>query len=249
MKDVQSLSVAEHFLSIQGEGQTAGRPAYFLRLAGCNLLCGGKKQLENGAAWVCDSIEVWMKGTRVNFPDLVEKMGGETFINDLQNKHVHLIVTGGEPLLQDEALANFLTYIQIRFGFLPIIEIETNGTIIPTLNLIRLVAYWNVSPKLSNSGEPGAKRINVEFIHKFSAMGPRTMFKFVIANTERDWEEIEADYLPYIKDRRQIWLMPAASSQDELNLVSEFVGNLCIDERINMSTRLQLVNWNQTTGV
>ena len=36
-----SLPIAESFYSIQGEGMTTGYPAVFVRLAGCNLMCGG----------------------------------------------------------------------------------------------------------------------------------------------------------------------------------------------------------------
>ena len=50
------IKIAEHFYSIQGEGRTAGYPAIFIRLSGCNLLCGGAGtqtdgKLHNGATW------------------------------------------------------------------------------------------------------------------------------------------------------------------------------------------------------
>ena len=35
------LAISEVFYSIQGEGKTMGIPAVFVRLAGCNLMCGG----------------------------------------------------------------------------------------------------------------------------------------------------------------------------------------------------------------
>ncbi len=35
------LAVSEVFYSIQGEGITTGVPSVFVRLGGCNLMCGG----------------------------------------------------------------------------------------------------------------------------------------------------------------------------------------------------------------
>ena len=35
----ESLPVMESFYSIQGEGYHSGKPAYFLRLAGCDVKC------------------------------------------------------------------------------------------------------------------------------------------------------------------------------------------------------------------
>lgn len=58
-----------------------------------------------------------------------------------------LVVTGGEPLLQQEALSNLC-------GALPglEIEVETNGTVVPRPALVARVARFNMSPKLENSG-------------------------------------------------------------------------------------------------
>jgi hypothetical protein len=60
------LAISEVFYSIQGEGITTGTPSVFVRLGGCNLMCGGMgtqfdNELHNGASWRCDTIEVWMK--------------------------------------------------------------------------------------------------------------------------------------------------------------------------------------------
>lgn len=62
----QEIAISEDFYSIQGEGITMGMPSLFVRLGGCNLLCGGAgtqkdKMLHNGATWRCDSIEEWQE--------------------------------------------------------------------------------------------------------------------------------------------------------------------------------------------
>ena len=84
---MKKLIVAETFYSIQGEGQTMGKPSVFLRLGGCNLLCKSED-------WVCDSIEVWQKGKAVLFSEVLQ----EDYIKRLR-EGAHLIITGGEPLI------------------------------------------------------------------------------------------------------------------------------------------------------
>ena len=37
-----NLAISEIFFSIQGEGKTVGIPSVFVRLGGCNLICGGE---------------------------------------------------------------------------------------------------------------------------------------------------------------------------------------------------------------
>ena len=62
----QKLAISEVFYSIQGEGKTVGIPSVFVRLGGCNLMCGGMGtqfdgELHNGAEFRCDTVEVWMQ--------------------------------------------------------------------------------------------------------------------------------------------------------------------------------------------
>mgnify|MGYP001381990436 CR=1 FL=1 len=98
---MKEIRVSESFFSIQGEGITVGVPAVFLRLQGCNLDCGSK-----GGNWVCDTEAVWKKGRKHTINDYFED-----FINQYHqafNIGAHLILTGGEPLLQQEAICEFI---------------------------------------------------------------------------------------------------------------------------------------------
>ncbi|KKM25156.1 hypothetical protein LCGC14_1597870, partial [marine sediment metagenome] len=93
-----SFKVSEFFHSIQGEGSTIGHPAWFLRLTACNLDC----------IW-CDTTEVWKKGKRVLFERLPIEHGYnyDDFISTLKRGD-HLIITGGEPLLQEKSIFHYL---------------------------------------------------------------------------------------------------------------------------------------------
>src|SRR5215208_6307996 len=145
MKESYALIVSEVFYSIQGEGQTIGIPAVFLRLGGCNILC-------KSDSWTCDTIDVWKKGKITKFENV---LGNEQeSINNMSylSMGAHLIITGGEPMMHKNAIILYLNWFRETYKFTPIVEIETNGTIIPDRILLDKIDYWNVSPKLSNSG-------------------------------------------------------------------------------------------------
>ena len=75
--------------------------------------------------------------------EIEEKMKGNTITD--------LVITGGEPLLQKEALGELLREFKNRHKEVKI-TVETNGSILPTETLFHYVSLWSVSPKLANSG-------------------------------------------------------------------------------------------------
>lgn len=247
-----TIKVAEHFLSIQGEGPTTGRRSVFLRLQGCNLMCGGAatvfdKQLHDGATWRCDTIEVWMKGERYSVEGLLELFKQQGYIQAFR-EGAHLIVTGGEPLIQQEAIAEFLERLYLHTERHTYVEIETNGTITPGENICKWVSQWNVSPKLFNSGMAPEKRIKFEPLEKLSQMG-NAYFKFVVTSLA-DVNEIEAQFLgafPIRKDK--VFFMPGASDRETLRSREDEVCMYALAMGVNYSSRLQVQIWNQTTGV
>ncbi len=229
---MRKLIVAEKFYSLQCEGRSMGVPAVFLRLAGCNLLCKGK-------GWICDTIEVWQKGEAKFYQDVLDP----ELIERLRNG-AHLVITGGEPLLQQVAICDYLDWFEREYEFLPYIEIETNGTIIPYAYLLQRVPEWNVSPKLSNSGEPLEKRMNEAAIAIFNAL-PETIFKFVVQH-EGDVQEILQDFNV---DMKKVILMPAGATREELDAVRLQVVEQAKLLGVRYSDRLHIVIWNQKTGV
>lgn len=236
------LNVSEQFYSIQGEGLSTGAPSYFVRLRGCNILCGGKGTekdglLHDGATWRCDTMEVWLKGTTKTVDEIIAGFG----INIEPN--AHLIITGGEPLLQQSHLPELIT------AMLPVVtEIETNGTVLPTYDMLRLVDQWNVSPKLANSGVPKSKRLNPAVIEVLKE-ARSCQFKFVVSN-RAEVEEAILEYIYPLKIKRsQVWLMPAAENIEELTRVSPPVAELAKEYGFNFSSRLHITLWNKKTGV
>lgn len=241
---MEKLIVSEVFYSIQGEGKTIGTPAVFLRLGGCNLDC----------KW-CDTAEVWKKGNAFSFDEILgrkhEKM--ITFENDQFNDMIdylrqgaHLVITGGEPLSQQHGIILFLNWFAEYYKFTPIIEIETNGTITPDDILINKIDYWNVSPKLSNSGHSYEDRVNIIAIRKIQNQGRNVIFKFVIKD-ESDVIDM-LDCYPFILNEN-IMLMPCADNAKDLIDVGIVVSNLCKELMYKYCHRLHIGLYDKKTGV
>lgn len=253
---MKNLKVSEMFYSIQGEGPSMGRRAVFLRLATCNLMCGGDgtafdKGLHDGATWRCDTIEVWMRGTEMTHQTLLDTMEKENYLVELA-LGAHLIITGGEPLLQQEAIVEFLKKLTDKIGSRVYVEVETNGTISLNDALRMQIRQVNCSPKLSNSGVRKEKRLRFSFqslVDQSAVSDPLVIFKFVISD-EKDALEVEEDFLKFFHiQRRQVWFMPACSTREQLVEKSLEVARLCKLYRVNFSSRLQLEIWDKAVGV
>jgi organic radical activating enzyme len=238
------LKVSEIFYSIQGEGITMGVPSWFLRLSNCNLVCGGYECLHipgahmANAKWRCDTIEVWRQGKNMTFQEIEDCIDLWTLHNGS-----HLVITGGEPLLQQKEIVKFLRHI--FENVIPFVEIETNGTIAPDPQLIPLVKLFNVSPKLSNSGMPAIQRVNPIAIQQFNKLN--SIFKFVVSDSD-DVDEVLTTYGKMI-DKEKIVLMPAASDQEELQKNLLMLTEISKELSIKICTRLQVAIWNKLTGV
>lgn len=220
MRIARLNNAPELFYSLQGEGVTCGTPAVFLRLAGCNLHC----------AW-CDTKYTWGQGLSLSPAALAEQI--------MVMNPPRLILTGGEPLLQQAELAELLVLLPPE---LPV-EVETNGTIAPEPALAARVTQWNVSPKLEHAGNGDEKALKPEVLAHFAAL-PNAWFKLVV-RCEEDAPAIESLGLP----RERVLLMPCAATRAELEAARPRVAALCLRLGLRLGERLQLVLWDDKKGV
>jgi 7-carboxy-7-deazaguanine synthase len=120
-----SYAVKEIFLTLQGEGGQAGRPAVFCRFAGCNLWSGRESDRATAVCNFCDTDFVGLDGPgggRFLSADSLAAAVEAAWQGGRSDRLT--VLTGGEPLLQvDEALVEALH----ARGFS--IALETNGTL------------------------------------------------------------------------------------------------------------------------
>jgi 7-carboxy-7-deazaguanine synthase len=153
-------------------------------------------------------------------------------------------VTGGEPLVQQRALAPLLERLKDG-GFW--IEVETNGTIVPGKKLLNIVDHWSVSPKLDNSGNTLPARENPKAYRLFQKL-PSAHFKYVLEKAD-DLPELRAVMDRYGIPPDKVMLMPQARDRDNLLERSRWLVDLCKSEGYAFSTRLQVLLWGNRRGV
>jgi 7-carboxy-7-deazaguanine synthase len=119
-----TYSVKEMFFTLQGEGARTGRPAVFLRFAGCNLWSGREQDRSQAICQFCDTEFVGTDGDGGGKFETDDALAAAAFSKWPGGGAPYVVCTGGEPLLQlDIALIEALH----ARGFE--IAIETNGTL------------------------------------------------------------------------------------------------------------------------
>jgi len=222
----------EVFSTIQGEGVSAGRPSVFLRLALCNLHC----------SW-CDTKYTW-DWTTYDPKELILPIEASKIATAIaQYPPDNVVITGGEPLLQQEELLDLASTLRASGRT---IEIETNGTIVPTVEFAELVSQWNVSPKLANSANSDRER-RVDAALSWFAGSTNAWFKFVIAQPG-DLREIADLEERYSIPRHRIVLMAEGTSATALRDRSRWLAELCADRGYRFTPRLHIWLWGDERG-
>jgi 7-carboxy-7-deazaguanine synthase len=167
------MIISEIFRSIQGEGTRTGLPCIFVRLTGCNLRC----------TW-CDTAYAFHGGEKLSVEEVLAR------VNELSSNHAAkqngsagnkpklplVELTGGEPLLQPEAIP--LSQKLLESGYQ--VMIETSGerqvSVLPR-KVIKIIDI-----KCPDSGEP-----DTFLMENLDALDGKDEIKFVISS-RRDYE-------------------------------------------------------------
>jgi 7-carboxy-7-deazaguanine synthase len=193
------VRIAEIFFSIQGEGEFSGTPSVFVRTTGCNLRC-----------WFCDTPYTSFR------PEGDQREWSEVLRAVLDFDCRHVVLTGGEPLLQPQ-IVPLSRALRAEGRF---VTIETAGTVFRPVE----ADLMSISPKLSNStphmvnrwlDRHERDRHRPEVLQQLVTSN-RYQLKFVIdepADVECVQEYLEG-FPEVVADR--VWLMPQGICPVEL---------------------------------
>lgn len=192
----RNLKVFECFSSIQGESTYAGRPCYFIRLAGCNLRCS-----------YCDTEKA------LSFDSFTETVSPEDLAKRAIDSGLDLVeITGGEPLVQYENVCVLCERLAAASSMT--ILLETNGSIdgstLPP-EVIRIFDW-----KTPSSGESSKMNLaNFRFLRACDEV------KFVIANrTDYEFMLRKVKEFSLFRLTKNILASPVSGSMDAKELVS-----------------------------
>jgi organic radical activating enzyme len=148
----------EMFSSFQGEGPHVGRSTLFVRLGGCDLRC----------AW-CDSPGTWIPPTEARvetergsgrFEKAESPIAIETLVAHLERleagRHRFVSLTGGEPLLQPEAVVA-LADAAHRLGARVLLEThglctEAMAAVAPHVDVVSM--DWKLASDVRRASDP-----------------------------------------------------------------------------------------------
>ncbi len=273
---MSKIKIAELFYSIQGEGRFMGVPSIFLRTFGCNFTCSGfgmprgeRSTANDDIAEVaylynkyedlpivetgCDSYASWDPRFKDLSPVLTVDAIANRMIEILPNNKwndVHLVITGGEPLLGwQRSYPDLLNHEKLKK--LKDITFETNGTQELSKEFKLYLYKWahkngyhnltfSVSPKLSVSGETREDAIRPDIVREYEDLG-HTYLKFVVATNEDVDEALEVISL-YKKEgfSGHVYLMPVGGVENIYALNNRRVAELAMKYGLRYSDRLQV---------
>ena len=284
------LKISEIFYSAQGEGRFVGVPSVFLRTFGCNFTCGGfgmnrgDMSTERDAVKVemfnryedlplvdtgCDSYASWDPRFKHLSPMLENEAVVERLLELTPNgkwmqkngNDVHLVVTGGEPLLgwqrsYQDLLSND------RMKDLKNITFETNGTQKLREDFKDYLLAWtfdrgsnyksditfSVSAKLSASGEKWEDAVKPEIVVDYEKYGT-TYLKFVVENPG-DFDEVDRAVKAYREAGFQgvVYIMPVGGTTKFYDGNKFSVADEAMARGYNYSPRLHVDLWGNSWG-
>lgn len=218
------FNVIEKFLSIDGEGPTAGEIATFIRFQGCNLRC----------SW-CDTTYSW------GSDNISEFLSIEEIYNYIkENKAVNVTLTGGEPLIQ-ENIDKLLSILNCDNNLK--IHIETNGSVdiehFKKKHLNDNISYI-IDFKL-----PSSKMTDKMNLNNLKVVGKNDVYKFVVGSHEdlKMAYEIIKEY--DLISKCLVYLSPVSGNIDMQDIV-EFMKENKLNN-VKLQVQLHKIIWNKDT--
>jgi organic radical activating enzyme len=152
-----------------------------------------------------------------------------------------VVISGGEPLLQQDRLAWLAGRCRSAGRG---VEIETNGAVRPGDAIAAAAGQFNVGLKLANSGMPEHRRIRPEAIRAFGSTG-KAVWKFVVTGPG-DLAEIAGLQRRFGLD--PVWVMPEGTTGGQvLRRMRELAGPV-LDRGWNLTPRLHALLWGDARG-
>lgn len=233
----QRLRIVEPFgvfgPTLQGEGPSTGQLALFIRLSRCNLSCPG---CDTPESWDWSRHDLRMESRWTRIDELLR------WVHEHESAKL-VVITGGEPLLQQHRLVPLVTALAESGRR---VEIETNGTKTPVPELVAVVTQFNVSPKLTafGSGMPQEQRIVPKALRTFATCG-KAVFKFVACSVAdlNEIADLEQDF-----QLAPLWVMPSATTHDEIVAGLRTLAEPVLARGWNLTGRLHILLWGDERG-
>ena len=231
------------FFTVQGEGRFVGVPSVFVRLSACNLRCEWSNH--DGTTTKCDT------PYSSHAPEKNIKTIDETIKEILKYNCRHVVITGGEPMLQVNVTL-LIDELVTKHG--KFVTIETNGTVWRESK----AQFYSVSPKLATSCPHTSEHFEMHHTKRFQ---PQAIAEFIkrdhqlkfVANSKHDIVEIKGliQILATVNkgyDCQNVYLMPQGIESSQLDKRLPWIIEQAKENGWNVSDRFHIRAFGQKRG-
>ena len=193
--------------------------------------------------------------------NLRQRLYKNKFTHEVTNQPCHMVFTGGEPILNQNALVDIFKEFVTQGEVPEYVTIETNGTIQLRDEFIDIVTeirkyqpfelFWSVSPKIyATSGERPEKAIKPDVVGRYNALSNRGQLKFVCNGSKRSWDEIESAITQFRAAGVvfPVWIMPVGATIEGQELVAADIADQAIYRGYNVSVRAHVYLYGNALG-
>ena len=217
---MNTLPVIEQFISLDGEGPTAGELAYFVRFNDCNLRC----------AW-CDTVYSW-DGTSAITHKTPQQIYDEIKASGVKN----VTLTGGEPLIQAQ-IVPLLQLLAADDALL--VHIETNGAV--DIAPFRAACPAEHIHYILDYKLPASAMEDQMCMDNLNQVQKQDVYKFVIAGEADLARALELIAQYDLQNRCQVFLSPVREMIDPLVIVDAMKEH-CLNN-VRLQLQLHKILW------
>tara|TARA_R110001632_G_scaffold24243_8_gene67917 strand:+ start:403 stop:1275 length:873 start_codon:yes stop_codon:yes gene_type:complete len=216
----------------------------------------------------CDSSYTWSKKFKHLITDkTVEEAVDELtallphgkFIHPLTQQNVHMLFTGGEPMLKktQPGMIQIMDEFAKRDNLPNYVTVETNGTRPIEDELAEYIKnysgewYWSLSPKLwATAGEQPKKAIKPDVIGRYAEVSPHGQLKFVVNGTDASWKEVEENTKLFREAgcNFPVWIMGVGGTFEGLIQTEATIADEAIQRGYNYTSRVHVHIYGNAIG-
>lgn len=216
---------------------------------------------------ICNKLETYLKSA--SNPD-------GRFLHPVSGQWTHLAFTGGEPMMNQNAIVDIMQEFDNRNNSPKFVTIETNGTqesrekfqayffgkvssgFMPGSPISGILfndtpnreLFWSVSPKLYLSGEKWEEAILPEVVSFYSKISNTGQIKYVSNGSKRSWDEVSRATNLYrsVGIDWPVWIMPVGANIEGQNKIAACVAEGAVERGYNVAARVHTYIFGNVVG-
>lgn len=199
---------------------------------------------------ICNQLETFLKS---------ESNPDGKFLHPVSGQWTHMAFTGGEPMMNQNAIVDIMVEFERRNNLPYFVTIETNGTQTIREKFADYFSeymgmsgelFWSVSPKLYLSGEQWNEAVRPEVLSQYFMSSAAGQLKYVSNGTDRAWKEVQDATTAYRNTGIDwpVWIMPVGADIEGQNKVAAKVTEGAVERGYHVAARVHTYIFGNVVG-